>query len=488
MRAGMKESPFFALWLELVALAIFVVAVLTAVHIVLRKNDVRAATGWLGLVWLTPLLGVLLYWMLGVNRIRRRAHELYASHRPLDQLDRRFAIDFSQLASQIPADSQHLLRLAQLTDRVTRRPLMRGNSVELLQNGDDAYPQMLDSIASASDSIALCTYIFDNDRWGKAFRRALGDAVSRGVEVRVLIDAVGARYSFPPILRTLRNAGVTCARFMPSLWPWRFRYANLRNHRKIMVCDGRVGYTGGMNIRAGNVLADDPPHPIVDLHCRVRGPVVAELQAAFADDWLFATGEQLTGQRWYPALESRGTMVCRGISDGPDEDFDKLHLTIMGALACARDRVVIVTPYFLPDEKLTAALKVAALRGVDVQILVPQRSNLRLVEWASTPGLVELIDAGCRIYRTPPPFDHSKLILVDDIWVLLGSANIDSRSLVLNFEFNVECYAAELTALTARYVDEKLAGAVLLPREQIVEQSIGVKLRNRLCRLLSPYL
>ncbi len=484
----MKAWLIIDFWPELAALLILVAAILTALHIVLRKHDVRAAIGWLGLVWLTPLLGVLLYWLLGVNRIRRRAHELYTHHQPIEQPDRHFAIGCEELRSHVPMDSLHLLRLAQLTDRVISRPLMQGNAVELLENGDSAYPEMLESIESAQASVALCTYIFDNDRWGKAFRQALSDAAARGVEVRVLIDAVGARYSFPPILRALKKAGIPAARFMPSLWPWRFRYANLRNHRKILVCDGRIGYTGGMNIRSGNVLADNPRHPIVDLHCKIRGPAVAELQSAFADDWLFATGESLRGQQWYPTLTSVGNAICRGISDGPDEDFDKLHLTIMGALSCARDQVIIATPYFLPDERLNAAIKVAALRGVDVRIVVPARSNLKLVGWASTPGLVELIDAGCRIYRTPPPFDHTKLMLVDNAWVLLGSANIDSRSLVLNFEFNIECYAVPLATLATRYIDDKLARVKPLHRHQILDLPLAIQLRNRLFRLLSPYL
>jgi len=484
----MKASQILDFWLELTAISIVVAAILTALHIVLRKDDVRAATGWLGLVWLTPLVGVVLYWILGVNRIRRRAHELYSDHQPIEQLDRQFAIGCHELRAHVPADSLHLLRLAQLTDRVTRQPLIQGNAVALLENGDSAYPKMLESIESARDSVALCTYIFDNDHWGQTFRQALSEAAARGVEVRVLIDAVGARYSFPPVLRALKKAGIPAARFMPSLWPWRFRYANLRNHRKILVCDGRIGYTGGMNIRSGNVLADNPHHPIVDLHCEIRGPAVAGLQSAFADDWQFATGERLTGRQWYPALTGVGDAICRGIPDGPDEDFDKLHLTIMGALACARDQVVMVTPYFLPDERLNAAIKVTALRGVDVRIVIPARSNLKLVEWASTPGLVELLDAGCRIYRTPPPFDHTKLMLVDNAWVLLGSANIDSRSLVLNFEFNVECYAVELAASTARYIDDKLVHVAPLHRQQILELPTAIQLRNRLFRLLSPYL
>jgi cardiolipin synthase len=255
-----------------------------------------------------------------------------------------------------------------------------------------------------------------------------------------------------------------------------------------MVVDGMLGFTGGMNIREGNVLADDPTHPIRDLHFMIEGPVVAELQRAFAEDWRFSTRQRLEGEKWYPHLEMKGDGVARGISDGPDEDFDKLHRVLQAALASAQSSVRILTPYFLPDATLISAMRIAALRGVDIDILLPGISNLRMVKWASDACLEDILQEGCRIFLTRPPFDHSKIMVVDHLWVLLGSANWDARSLALNFEFNVECYDVQLAEAMEKIMDRKKSDGRELTLEELLAKNIMLKLRNRFFRLFSPYL
>ena len=246
----------------------------------------------------------------------------------------------------------HLAALAEVVAGATGRPLLRGNRITPLHDGDEAYPAMIAAIDEARDSVLLSTYIFDNDRAGALFLEAFRRAVARRVEVRVLIDDLGARYSWPSVIAGLRAAGVRVARFLPKLIPTRFRYANLRNHRKIMVVDGRVGFTGGMNVREGCLLELNPRHPVRDLHFRVEGPAVAHLQEVLADDWAFITGELLQGQRWFPPPEPAGRALARGITDGPDEDFERLRMTLLGAITAARSSVIVVTPYFLPDATL----------------------------------------------------------------------------------------------------------------------------------------
>ncbi len=253
------------------------------------------------------------------------------------------------------------------------------------------------------------------------------------------------------------------ALFLPRWLPRVTPYANLRNHRKILVVDGRCGFTGGMNIREGHYPEVRPRHPIQDLHFRVEGPVVAHLQEAFAEDWVFCSGELLQGERWFPPLEPAGVSPVRGIADGPDEDFEKLRLTLLGALACARSSVLIVTPYFLPDAGLITALNVTALRGVAVDIVLPERNNLRLVQWASTALLWQVLEQGCWVWLSPPPFDHSKLMVVDGTWALVGSANWDPRSLRLNFEFNLECYDPKRPLICLDEVPVQLVGEARTP-------------------------
>ena len=460
----------------------------TAVHVILQKRDTKAATGWVGLIWFSPLLGMGLYWLFGINRIHRRARIKLAGKEKIPLPALHGAAKYERVRERFADDGAGIAMLCRLTENVTRQPLMEGNQIVPLVNGDEAYSEMLSALQKAHHSISLCSYIFDNDAWGRRFRKSLKEAVDRGVEVRVLVDAVGVRYSFPTIVHGLRKDGVPVARFMRTALPWRFRYHNLRNHRKIMVIDGTTGFTGGMNIRAGNVLSENPVHPVQDVHFRIQGPVVTELQRAFAEDWTFTTGEKLVGPLWYPQQQFYGDCIARGISDGPDEDFDKLRLILLGALSAARSSIHITTPYFLPDNELAANLRIAALRGVDVQILIPEANNLRMVHWASIAGLEDLLVSGCRFFFTPPPFDHSKLVTVDNGWVLLGSANWDPRSLILNFEFNVECYDARLARTVNLLMERKISCSREVTRESLEQIWWLKKLRNNSMRLFSPYL
>jgi cardiolipin synthase len=475
-------------WHLLVLALTLVLAVWASGHALLYRRDTRAATLWVGFIWLAPLVGAVLYFILGINRIKRRAvllrggMETYqarqvVAHCPADELHR-----------HLPAHCDHLAALARATDAPPARPLLPGNCMDLLVNGDEAFPAMLAAIQQAGHTITLATYIFDHDEAGLAFAKALGAAARRGVEVRVLIDAAGTRYSWPPITGVLRREGVRFARFLPTFAPWRLLSMNLRNHRKILVVDGRIGFTGGMNIRVGNCLRKRPSHPVRDLHFRIEGPVVTHLQEVFADDWLFTTGEALRGEKWFPAIPACGSVLARGIADGPDEDFEKLRWTILPALAAAKRSVRIATPYLLPDATLIAALNLAAMREVQVDILLPSKSNLPFVQWASTAHWWQLLERGCRIWLSPPPFDHSKLLLVDDAWALVGSANWDPRSLRLNFEFNVECYDPSLARDLSEWFDGSLRQSRQKTLAEVDARSLPVRVRDGIARLFTPFL
>jgi cardiolipin synthase len=347
---------------------------------------------------------------------------------------------------------------------------------------------MVESIRGARRSVALLSFIFDHDRAGRLFMDALVNAQNRGVDVRVLIDDVGSKYSRPNIVRELRRNGLQVAGFLPARTLGFLKYANLRNHRKILVVDGRIGFTGGTNIREGHWLSLAPVHPVQCLHFSFEGPIVAQLQETFAADWAFTTGEVLTGDSWFPDVDPVDRAWSRGIAHGPDEDFEKMVDVIVGALAVARDRVRIVTPYFLPDSSLIRALGVAAMRGVLVEIFLPSQNNIRLIQWAASAQLWQLLEKGCRVYYTAPPFDHTKLMVVDDVWSLVGSTNWDPRSLRLNFEFNVECYDETLAQELNSLIDVKQKGAHQLTLREVDSRRFLERLRDGLARLLSPYL
>jgi cardiolipin synthase A/B len=476
------------LWPYVLAALIATGAVAASLHAITTKRTASSAVAWVGLVWLSPLVGALLYLLLGINRVHRQASAARTGTSRFRESWRMASISSDQLVRDRGERYAHLADLARLGDTVAERPLLPGNRVEILHGGDEAYPAMIEAIEHATSSVTLVTYIFDMDRVGRRFIEVLSGAVRRGVEVRVLIDDVGARYSRPSSVAALRRAGVPVARFMPAVLHWRMPYFNLRNHRKIMVVDGRIGFTGGMNIREGHQLSLHPRHPTPDKHFRVEGPVVAEFQEVFAEDWSFARRERLVGDRWFPEIAPIGESLTRGVSDGPDVDFERLLSVILGAITSARSRITVMTPYFIPDRVMSTTLTLAAMRGVEVRICVPEKSNLRFVQWASTAHWGPLLEKGCRIFLVPPPFDHSKLLIVDGVWSLVGSANLDPRSLELNFEFNVECYDADLAGTLEKMIDDKLRNAIEITATDLQARPARLQLRDNLARLLSPLL
>lgn len=295
-----------------------------------------------------------------------------------------------------------------LSRKVTRRRFVQGNRIELLVNGEEAYPAMLEEIEGARESVGLCTYIFDSDQVGLQFVGALADA-------------------------------------------------------------------------------KDNPKKALDLHFKVRGPVVADIEQAFLEDWSFATGANHLRAKPLE-LPWAGDLWARVIIDGPNEDFEKLQWMYLGATNAARESVRIMTPYFVPDRELVASLSAAALRGVKVEIVLPEESNLPFVSWATDALLWQVLEHGVRVYRQPPPFAHSKLFVVDGHYAIVGSGNFDARSLRLNFEFNLEIYDEEFVSLLARHVDQAKARSALITLSEMDGRPLVIKLRDGFARLFAPYL
>lgn len=454
----------------------FVLAVGVTLHVLLHKREVQSAVGWIGLVWFAPVLGSILYAMFGVNRVRRRARRL----RPRDQdADGSDGLDGDGIESG-------LRQLAQAVSHITQRPVLHGTDVQIYQNGDEAYPPMLAAIAAAKVSVGLSSYIFRDDQWGGRFITALIEAQSRGVEVRVLIDGIGGGWIRSPTYSRLTRHGVKAARFMHSVLPWRMPFVNLRSHKKILLIDGTLGFTGGMNISDSNVMATHPKEPVKDVHFRVEGPVVSQLSEAFAQDWEFVTDEELDDDKWSPAIAPRPGAPARVIDSGPDEDLEKVEFTILQAVASARESIAVMTPYFLPDERLITSLSLAAMRGVSVDLVIPGKSDHTLVDRATRANVGPLLKNGVRIWLSPPPFHHTKMMVVDSEWCLIGSTNWDMRSLRLNFELCMEFYdkefAAALSGMLNAYRDSELTEAELDGR------TFAGKIRDAGARLMLPYL
>ncbi len=472
-------------WGYAFAVVWLVLACASAIHAVMYKRDPKGAGLWLFAVFTFPIFGAWLYWTFGINRIERRAERRLGGrqkpfHPPEDVTPHTAVVDH--------VVSLELRTLRRVTDAVTRLPLLGGNHLEPLHNGEQAYPAMLDAIHSAKQSITLASYIFDWDKTGRSFVEALASAARRGVRVHVLLDGVGAVYSFSRTGRALIKAGAQVAAFFPLRFPLGRLRLNLRNHRKILVVDGCIGFTGGMNISRRHMLKQMSLSRSEDLHFKVLGPVVAQMQQTFTEDWFLAKKTLLSGPDYFPELDAMGDSVCRGIISGPDENHEKIHLVLQGALASAERSVRIVTPYFVPSASIVSAMCMAKLRGVEVTLVLPSKVDLPYMRWAADAFLWQVLQHGVRVFLRKPPFVHTKLVIVDDQWFLLGSANIDRRSFRLNFEFNIEVYDEAMAGELGQWIDTLVKESEEVTLEDVDARPKWMRLRDGLVRLFAPYL
>lgn len=484
-------ETFQEYWPHLLAAGSLALTAVAASHAAMTKDEVRAAIGWVGVIILSPILGAAIYGVAGINRIRRATISSQRASRR--ELGHKHLARFDCSAGEVAAPFG--LRFGTLTtlgDRVTRHGLSSGNAIAMLETGDEAYAAMIEAITGATRSVILETYIFDRDKAGLRIADALIAAVARGVEVRVLIDAVGARYSSPSIVGYLRQGGVLTKVFNGNIiWGLRLPYANLRTHRKLIVVDGAIAFTGGMNIRKGFTREFAGDACARDTHFRVTGAVVADLFAVAAEDWRFTTDEALEGEAWrIPDFHARAgdPMLMRAVASGPDASLETNHRMLMGAFSVARDSIRIMSPYFLPDRELISALNTAGRRGVEIDIVVPSANNLKLVDRAMTAQFDQLLKSYARIWRARGPFDHSKLMAIDGTWAYVGSSNLDPRSLRLNFEVDVEIMDQEFAGRVERRIDDAISGAEPVTLDSLRARPYPLRLLDRFFWLGSPYL
>jgi len=474
-------------WPKIVLVLSVVASVAAAVHAAMTKQDVRSAIGWVAVVILSPLLGATFYLFAGINRIR---HARISQQREQAEHEREI-FDGLVVSDLRPHCDAYVDALRRLGDEVNRNALLKGNVITLLSGGDETYPAMMQAISRAKSSIALQSYIFDRDGVGLRVAQALIDAKSRGVEVRVLIDAVGAKYSHPPIVGDLQKGGIKVARFLPTAIGVRLVYANLRSHRKVLVVDGSEALAGGMNIRQGFAREFAGEAVAHDSHFRLIGPAARQLLNSFAHDWEFTTGERLEGPDWFAQALTEplpGETPVRVVLSGPDRAFGCNEAMMLGALSVARNNVRIQSPYFLPDIVLMGALVTAARRGVRVDVVIPGHNNLKLVGAAMEAQLDQLIQGGVHVWRSSGAFDHSKLLTVDDQWSYVGSSNLDPRSLRLNFELDLEVYSRDLAIELSGRIDRILSGSHQVSLAELEGRPFWRRLRNRIIWLVSPYL
>ncbi|MDT8427554.1 MAG: phospholipase D-like domain-containing protein [Pseudomonadales bacterium] len=458
---------------------LFAMALLTVGHALLNKRDSKSAFGWIALCIILPLAGPVIYLLFGINRVNIRAQKDYDIKLGRHSL------------STVPDPDNTCFRPRSLAgELLTGKGLSDCTELLLLENGENLYPCMLEAIDQAQHRILLASYIFDGNDTGKRFVAALARAQARGVEVKVIIDGLGEFMHLPRIGTLLKKHQINFQRFNPiRLFPPALNI-NLRSHRKLLIVDGVYAFTGGQNIGDRHLAqCPDNPHRVEDIHFRLRGKIVDELEWAFWRDWLYCTRDKksdfFTGNN---ASTTNPPLWSRLILDGPNKDLDKLNNLIMAVVSSATTRVWIMTPYFLPASDLAGALVAARLRGVDVRILLPQKNNIPLAHWASMNMIAYLLEQGISIAYQPPPFVHSKLLLIDADYALVGTANIDPRSLRLNYELGIELFGQRTNAQLADYFQKRMHTAQETSAEQIHARPLHIKLRDSLAWLFSPYL
>jgi cardiolipin synthase len=472
--------PYLGIAAEAFAFAL-VPAVLT------RRSEPASTIAWILTLVFLPGLGAILFLLHGRDRMRwpakrKRAADAVMATRLLAKRGR------SQPKDPIAALDPVARPIFQICQGLgSAIELSVGNHVELFTDGRAATNAMEAAIEAAERSVLAQYYLIRNDGTGARFRDLLCEVARRGVEVRLLIDAYGCFWLPHSWFRPLKLAGVKVVEFLPLALALQLPM-NLRTHRKILVIDGALGFTGGLNI-GDEYVSGTPREPRWrDTHLSIRGPAVGSLTTIFLQDWHFMTGVAEVESHFFPEGRRVGSATVAVVPSGPDHPIPPIHRAFFAAITGARRRVWITTPYFVPDASLLVALETAALRGVDVQMILPSRSNHRVTQKAGCSFYAELLEFGVRLYEYMPGMIHAKTMLVDDEIALVGSANMDMRSFRLNFEVHTLLHDAAVAAtLEAAFIADR-ARSRLLEREVWSRRPWRSRLAEGAARLVSPIL
>lgn len=465
----MKFSTLSWWW---IGAAVELAGLLLIPHVLLNKRNPLSALSWLWALLLFPILGPLCYLVFGTEHMQRK--RLQRRRRPIAKEDGP-ALAAPDSAA-LPPFAQRLLRLA-------GREFSNGNGLALIPKAEMLYDDLQTAIDAAAQHIHLEFFIWNDDEIGRRLTAALTRAAARGVEVRLLLDAVGCLTLSMSAFHDLRAAGGKMSWFSTAN-PFRQRwFLHLRNHRKLAVCDGTVAFVGGMNVGGEYVEWRD-------LHARVDGPAVTELQGAFADDWFFATGERLTAERYYPRVGPGGETSALVLAAGPDQEFsaNAIRVTLLALIGSAQRRLWISTPYLVPDPAITAALQICARSGVDTRIILPRHPDSFYIGHVARSFYEDLLLAGVRIYEYLPGMLHTKAMVLDDEWGMIGSANLDIRSLKLNFELNVLTHGRRTNSALAAIIRADFKNSERIDAAAFAKRSVYRRLSEGALRLLAPVL
>ncbi|MCF7854263.1 MAG: cardiolipin synthase [Candidatus Pacebacteria bacterium] len=490
-------------WVPLYTLIHILVFALVVFHCLKTRREPTSAILWIFVAWAFPVLGALFYLSFGINRIDAKAWLKQQADREL--LEKRQVYTATEEPPLVYWEAVHTGGTATLPKTLANQsnetmdavltdyPLLAGNAVQLLINGDEAYPAMLQAIESAEQHIHLQSFIIGNDCVGRRFLDALAEKAQEGVRVRVLFDRFGSTHAvLGGLFRKYRKVPNMQLIGWTQANPVKRQFQiNLRNHRKVLVVDGKTAFAGGINISDINTT-DPGPLEVLDYHFALSGPIVQELQYSFLKDWYFMTDEKpgdLLTKAHFPAVDNAGQAYVRVVNSSPtNTEMGIVTDVFFSGIVSARKDLIILTPYFVPGPDILQALRATALRGVRVQLIVPKRNNHFYAGLAGKALYEELLAAGVTIYERKPPFIHAKAFVVDDTLAIIGTANFDHRSLRLNYETNLAVYDQSFMYNVKRALNAEIENSTPIDLATWRERPLHHRLAQNLCNLMTPIL
>ncbi len=466
-----------------------------SIQAVMQTRTEQGAVAWAFALNTVPVVALPAWFVFGSNEVEEYRSSMRVGMeevRPLakkliENLDRISANPEGAESGQTSASSGDESEVMKRLETIGSLPLMEGNSATLLLNGEATYAAILDAITGAEDYILVQFYIFREDGIGKKIRDALVAKARKGVDVFVLLDSMGSIDLSDEFIASMESEGINMKFFMDLDGKANRFQSNFRNHRKIVVVDGKRGFLGGLNV-GDEYLGNDPAlTPWRDTHMEWRGPIVKSLQIPFAEDWRWATGELLDQLDWEIGPgDVAGEVEALCLATGPADSIETCAMAFLTLINGAQDRLWLATPYFVPDDKIVTALQLAALRGVDVRVIVPDLNDSQLIYMSSFSYFKELENTGVKIYRYQNGFMHQKVMVVDDSLSAIGSANLDNRSFRLNFEVIGIVSDADFNAQVTRMLEADLANSKPTGSNALAKQSFWFRLGVRLSRMLAP--
>lgn len=473
------------LWLTIV-LILFIFQTATILLIEFRHPEKTVA--WLLILFILPLIGFVMYYFVA-KEYRQRKIVRRKGFRILDEMQRAIASSRDKMDTLSEAGRYEIRnhpRLFGLLLNMPGAPITKHNEVEVLTNAKSAYPSMLDAIAQAKHHVHFEFYTIRDDGAGRQFRDLLVRKASEGVRVRIIYDGIGSYQLSSAYVESLKRAGAEVHCFLPPLIAFFDKRLNYRNHRKIVVVDGTVGFIGGINIGDEYLGLDSHLGFWRDTHLRLQGDAVYYLQQTFLNDWEFVSRQKLSDALLFPEHDRPGGNPVQILPSGPDVHFDAIFEMAFGAIAAARRRIWIATPYFIPDRSIIIGLKTAAVSGVDVRLMLPGVPDSRIVHLATLSYVTEMLQAGVKIYRYRKGFMHAKTFIVDELLASVGTANMDMRSFFDNFEINAVFFDKATMERLERDFLQDIRESDEIVLAQFEKRSRWRRGKEVLARLLSP--